>query len=226
MKCCVIVRGNPHCSNFVDTRKNISSYSLEDYKDNFNEFIMNPLKKSYSDVDIYISTNKSLTSEEKAFFNPKLVLEYKGNEKNQLIKLIEIIEAIPNILEYETVIIHRFDIAYTHPLPLNITFPDKVVALFKMSKFPKNRQWIRKRPQWCDVFFIVDKAEILHFLQMLHCHLDSKPKYHLLGHAIYKWYVFGGQADKVHFIHVGFHHMACNKFFKFVGRKWQWEISV
>lgn len=43
--CALILRGFPHCKELVDTRNNVLTYTLDDYKENFQTCLFEPLKK-------------------------------------------------------------------------------------------------------------------------------------------------------------------------------------
>lgn len=211
--CALILRGFPHCQELVDTRKNVLTYTLDDYKDNFQTRLFEPLKKQYDVVDVYVYTNASLTEEEMAFFKPVFVHTYDGLDSTQLQKLHDMCVGVPKVYSYY--VIHRFDVLYKNELSFSEP-KTVVVAPCRHNRYPHNPRWGYIHPQWIDVYFEIPHCRIYEFIDILEEHARRKPLYHLMLHGIYAIYL--ERNIPVHFLCEGMHGIIPNPFFAFVSR--------
>lgn len=209
--CALIMRGFPHCDDMIDTRGNVLSYELNDYRDNVKKCLLEPLKQQYDIIDVYVFSNSVLTSEETDFFSPVYVHQYNGLESTQLDKLCDMCTFVPKLYSYY--VIHRFDVLYKYPISFSNP-KSTVVSPYRQNKNPSNIQWGLKHPLWNDVYFEIPSNRMLDFIDILREQIRRKPMYHLMLHGVYQIYL---ERDiPVHFIHDGMYNIVNNPFFSFL----------
>lgn len=209
--CALIIRGFSHCDTFKDTRGNILTYTLNDYKDNVKTCLLDPLRQHFDTLDVYVFSNNRLTDEEKDFFSPVYEHNYDGLESTQLDKLHEMCTFVPKIYSYY--VIHRFDVLYKYQLSFS-ELKSTVVSPYRQNKNPSNVQWGLKHPLWNDVYFEIPSNHMLEFIDILKEQIRRKPMYHLMLHGVYQIYI--ERNIPVHFIHDGMYNIVSNPFFSFL----------
>lgn len=217
--CALILRGFSHCDGIKDTRGNILSYTLDDYKDNITRCLLEPLKRKYSVIDIYIFANNVLREE--AFFKPVHVHVYNGLESTQLHKLCDMCEFIPKV--YSRYVIHRFDVLYKCPLDFSHT-KNAIVCPYRQNKIPENVQWGLDHPLWNDVYFDIPSQHMNTFIDLLREQIRRKPMYHLMLHGVYK--ICLERNVPVHFLHQGMFNIERNPFFSFLRSNKKMTICI
>ncbi len=211
--CALIIRGFPHCNDMKDTRGNVISYELNDYSDNVQKCLLEPLKQQYKVVDVYVFSNSVLTNEEKDFFSPVYIHQYDGLESTQLHKLCDMCTFVPKLYSYY--VVHRFDVLYKYSLSFSNP-KSTVVAPYRQNKHMSNIRWGLIHPLWNDVYFEIPSKHMLVFIDILQEQIRRKPKYHLMLHGVYRIYL--ERNIPVHFIHDGMYNIVNNPFFSFLCR--------
>lgn len=219
--CALILRGFSHCDGVKDTRGNVLSYTMDDYKENITHCLLEPLRKQYSVVDVYIFANNVVSQEEKDFFKPVYVHEYDGLDSTQLHKLYDMCTFTPKL--YSQYVIHRFDVLYKYQL--HFSHPKAmIVSPYRQNKNPKNVQWGIKHPLWNDVYFEIPSSCIDTFIELLHEQIKRNPMYHLMLNGVYQICLERGVP--VHFLHQGMFNIEQNPFFSFLRSSEKMNVCI